>query len=87
MREIEPQRAVYASRFLSDVVGESISAPRMNTMLFTFFAGTALMLVAVGLYSLIAQFVADRTREIGLRLALGAQRSQIVAQVARQRAA
>ena len=48
MREIEPQRAVYASRFLSDVVDESISSPRMSTLLFAFFAGTALMLVAVG---------------------------------------
>jgi putative ABC transport system permease protein len=86
MHEIEPQRAVYNSRVLSEVVEESFSAPRLNRMLFAFFAGTALLLVAVGLYSLAAQFVADRTREIGLRLALGAQPSQILAQVAWQSA-
>ena len=86
IRDIEPQRAVYNARVLSDVVAESFSAPRLNAWLFAFFAGTALLLVAVGLYSLAAQFVADRTREIGLRLALGAQPSQILGQVARQSA-
>jgi ABC-type antimicrobial peptide transport system permease subunit len=56
----------------------------MNTLLFAFFAVTTTLLVAVGLYGLLTQLVTDRTREIGVRLALGAQPVQVVAHVVAQ---
>ncbi len=87
MREIEPQRAVYFMRTMSEVLADSASQPRLNTFVFTFFGATALTLVAVGLYGLLAQVVSERTREIGVRLALGARPGQVLLDVVRQCAA
>jgi putative ABC transport system permease protein len=81
MREIEPTRAVYAPRLLSDVVAETTSQPRLNSTMLGAFAGIAVLLVAVGLYAMLSQFVTERTREIGVRLALGARPIRILADV------
>jgi predicted permease len=71
-------------RTLHEVVGSSVAAPRALAVLLLGFGGLAVVIGAVGVYSLIAYIVSWRTREIGLRLALGAQRWQIVMAVARQ---
>ncbi len=65
-------------RTLDDLVSTAVAAPRALAVLLLGFGGLAIIIGAVGVYSLIAYIVSWRTREIGLRLALGAQRWQIV---------
>jgi putative ABC transport system permease protein len=86
MREIEPQRAVYQPRTMTAVLTDAASQPRLNAVLFVFFGATALLLVSIGLHGMLAQVVADRTREIGVRLALGARPAQVLAQILGQSA-
>jgi putative ABC transport system permease protein len=83
VHEIEPGRAVYAAASLSDVLARSLSQPRLNAVLLGLFAAMALMLATVGLFGMLAQFVVQKRREIGLRMALGAQPTQVLAEVFR----
>ena len=69
---------------MDDVIGESIAPRRLNFMLVSAFAFVALVLTAAGLYGVMAYVVAQRTREIGVRMALGATRSQVLAMMFRQ---
>jgi len=71
-------------RSLNEVVAASVSAPRSLAILLLSFAAVALLIGGVGVYSLIAYIVSWRTREIGIRLALGAMRWQIVTAVMKQ---
>jgi ABC-type antimicrobial peptide transport system permease subunit len=82
--EIDPLVPVTRVRTLNEVMAASESAPRSLTILLLTFGGLAVVIGGVGVYSLIAYIVSWRTREIGIRLALGAQRWQIVKGVVRQ---
>jgi putative ABC transport system permease protein len=86
LREIEPNRAMYAVRPLAETLNESLSQPRLNTILLVFFAATALLLAAIGLYGVLSQFVAARRREIGVRVALGARTAHILSTIVGQAA-
>jgi putative ABC transport system permease protein len=79
--EIDPQVPVTRVRTLNEVVAASESASRSLTVLLLGFGVLAVVIGSVGVYSLIAYIVSWRTREIGIRLALGAQRWKIVREI------
>jgi putative ABC transport system permease protein len=68
---------------MSDVIGQSVAQPRFRTFLLSVFAGLALVLATVGVYGIISYSVTQRTQEIGIRLALGANRRQILGLIMR----
>jgi ABC-type antimicrobial peptide transport system permease subunit len=72
---------------MSDMVRDSMSAERMMALLAVFFAMCALMVTAIGLYGTLAFATARRSSEIGIRMALGARRAQVVRMVFLQNAA
>ena len=81
VRQVSPSRAVFGLERLQTVVDASLEQPRLNARFLSLFAGFALLLAAVGLYSLISLMVAARRREMGVRIALGARPAQIAAHV------
>ena len=84
--EIDPTLPLFDVHTMDDVLWEAIARPRFLMFLLTAFAGIALLLAAVGIYGVMAHTVAQRTHEIGLRVALGARPAQVRAMVLRQAA-
>jgi putative ABC transport system permease protein len=81
VRSLDPGRAVFGVKTVQDVVEESLEQPRLNTRMLTLFALAAMALASIGLYGLVTLVVTARTREIGVRMTLGAEPSRIMAQL------
>ena len=78
MRELDPSLPLIKMRSMEDVIDASVARPRFLTLLLGVFAGLALVLAAVGTYGILSYLVAERHQEIGIRMALGADRSEIL---------
>jgi predicted permease len=84
IRDVRPSQAVFRVATLDRVVEESIGSQRLNLWLLGVFAAIGTMLAATGVYALVAYLVALRTREYGIRLALGADAARVLRLVLRR---
>jgi putative ABC transport system permease protein len=77
VQSLDANAPVYAVRTVEEVLNRSVARPRFNTVLLGLFAAVALILTMVGLYGVISCSVSENTQQIGIRVALGAQRSHV----------
>jgi predicted permease len=81
---LDPQQPVYRVRMMTELFAASVAQPRFTTLLLSAFAALALVLAVVGIYGVMSYSVSQRTREIAVRLALGARPLELIAMVVRR---
>jgi putative ABC transport system permease protein len=84
LRSVDSDLPMANVRTMDQIINESMASDRFNTALFGAFAAVALLLASFGIYGVMSFVVAQRTHEIGLRMALGAARGRVVRQVLRE---
>jgi putative ABC transport system permease protein len=84
VNSVDPDMPLAGMQTVDDIVSESLAIDRFSVVLFASFGALGLLLVAVGIYGVMAFAVAQRTHEFGLRMALGAQRARVIRQVLKE---
>jgi len=84
LHELDPDLQLSSFATMDELVGQQLIRPRFNMTLVGIFGALALILAAVGIYGVVSRSVAARTREIGIRMALGAERGRVLGGIVRE---
>ena len=84
VKNIDPDQPIYNIRTMNEIRSDSVTPERLNLTLLSLFAGIALLLAIVGIYGVMSYTVTQRTHEIGIRMAIGAQPRDVFKMVLRQ---
>ena len=84
VQSVDPDQPIANDRTMEELIAQSVGQRRLSMLLLSLFSGIALVLASVGIYGLMSYSVAQRSRELGVRIALGAARSDVLRLVLRQ---